>query len=172
MDGIKKTYGRKKAMYKHEHAFDPSKLKNIEVISNDLIKQIIILLGEMYSHMADRVGVPDFDHSQKGRWGSEGGFSIFLCLNFTPYEQYGYVLAEDPEIAGVSFNTELLARKDQNINIQNFKTLNGFYNQVKNWHAFEMNLPLEDKTNYFYYENEISKTRKDSHEHPHSHPHD
>lgn len=87
-----------------------------------------------------------------------------LSLNFEGFDAHDYLFEQNPVPIQVIINTELLARRDKSLHLQNFNSIEKFYDQVKNWHNFEMNLSLDDKTNYFYYEDEITKNMKEFHE--------
>lgn len=147
MDGTRKIFGRKKIM---DNKIDVEKLSSLELVNNKKLNDAIILLNEMYCHMAERTGIPNFDPESGSTWGAEGGFSMFISLNFRPFEQHRYMLSSYPDVVSVIINTELLARRDQDMNLQNFDSVEKFYNQVKNWHSFEMALPMEDKNAYHY----------------------
>lgn len=155
----------------HPYKIDIDTLQKINIISDKDIKEAMILINEMYTHMTKRIGLPNFETNQLGRWGSEGGFSVSFSLNFIPYEQYGYALLNEPKVVSVSIITELLPRADMGIDLQTFGTFEAFLNQLKNWHAFEMSLPFSDKTSYFYNEDGITTERRKV-EDNYSHPHD
>jgi hypothetical protein len=163
-------FGRGKHM--SDSGFNKEEILNTEIINNKNLAEAFVLLNEMYTHMMKRMGIPDFSHEQKGRWGSEGAFSINLSLNFEGFESHDYFFKQTPVPVQVIIHTELLARRDKSLHLQNFSSIERFYEQVKNWHAFEMKLSLDDKTNYFYYENEITKNMRDFHEHHSSNPYE
>ena len=52
--------------------------------------------------------------------------------------------------SSIFFNTNILPRKYKDRQYQNFDTIDRFFEQVKNWHKYEMSLSLDDKNADYY----------------------
>lgn len=143
MDGIKKIFGRKKTM------FNLDGIENIELVDNKKLNEAIVLLEELYSHMYERIGVPNVVKGE-GMWGAEGATHIHLSIMIPPFDEYRKIVKENKKIVQVVMNTGVLARRDPNVKIQPFANMDLFYDQVKRWHKYEMSLSLDDKNADYY----------------------
>ena len=120
-----------------------------DLIDNEKLNEAVSLIQEMYHHMYLRIGMPDVEDPD---WDVEGAAHLHFTLQVPSYKEFSTEHLKPAEAVAVIMNTKLLARRDPHRQFQNFQTVEQFYQQVKNWHAYEMSLSLEDKNADYYFD--------------------
>jgi hypothetical protein len=126
-----------------EHGTIEEYIESLSIIDNEKLSYAMSKLCELFEHMHERNGRPDPSNFEND--GIEGAISVNVTLTLPPHAIYKQSDLKIPRITSVSLHASLLHRENKNNPVQWFKTMDGFLNQVDNWHKHEMSLPIPEE---------------------------
>ena len=116
-------------------------IKNLSLVDNKKVNEIISILSDTYNHMIKRLDRPDADVDPYDF--IEGSFNLTFTFQFPPFFATNKNNNTSPITEHVTLFTFLLKGETENGNpIKQFDDLDALLDQAKKWYDEEMAKPL------------------------------